>query len=146
MLRTWLAATLLMASFWPFSAVAEKGDVQVGILTCAVGEPAEAASVAALELSSRDAVCIFLRTSGAEETYTGKLQDLAGCCSVSVMLDRTSGRSVLTTTYDSPQDMAAAKDRAMAMREEFTQQMNRRITDVAEFDLVLAHLRVPEMV
>jgi quinol monooxygenase YgiN len=75
-----------------------------------------------------------------------KLQDLAGCCSVSVMLDRTSGRSVLTTTYDSPQDMAAAKDRAMAMREEFTQQMNRRITDVAEFDLVLAHLRVPEMV
>jgi hypothetical protein len=75
-----------------------------------------------------------------------KLEDLPGCCSVSVMLDRSSGRAVVTTTYDSPQDMAQATEKAMAIREDFTQQTNRTITEVAEFDLVVAHLRVPETV
>jgi len=75
-----------------------------------------------------------------------ELEDLAGCCSVSVLMDRGSGRAVVTTTYDSPQDMAAAKDRAAALRQEFADKMNRTITEVAEFELVLAHLRVPEQV
>ena len=73
-----------------------------------------------------------------------ELADLPGCCSVSVLLDRLTGRAVVATTYDSPQDMAAATERAMALREEFAQQMERVITEVAEFELVLAHLRVPE--
>jgi quinol monooxygenase YgiN len=75
-----------------------------------------------------------------------QLEELPGCCSASVMLDRGSGRSVVTTTYDSPQDMIAARDRAMQMREEFMQQLLRTVTEVAEFELVLAHLRVPETV
>jgi quinol monooxygenase YgiN len=75
-----------------------------------------------------------------------QLEELPGCCSVSVLLDRTNGRSVVTTTYDSPQDMRAARERAMAMREEFMQKMNRAITAVAEFELVVAHLQVPETV
>jgi hypothetical protein len=74
-----------------------------------------------------------------------KLDDIPGCCSVSVMIDRDTGRGVLTTTYDSPQDMVAARELAAGMREEFAQQLNRRVTEVVEFDLVLAHLRVPEM-
>jgi quinol monooxygenase YgiN len=75
-----------------------------------------------------------------------KLDDLPGCCSVSLMIDRGTGRGVLTTTYDSPQDMAAAREAAASMREEFAQQMHRTVTEVAEFELVVAHLRVPEMV
>ena len=39
-----------------------------------------------------------------------------------------------------------AEYKAMALREEFATQMHRTITDVAEFELVLAHLRVPETV
>ena len=75
-----------------------------------------------------------------------RLDDLPGCCSVSLMIDRDTGRAVLTTTYDSPQDMAAARDTAAGMREEFAQQMHRTVTEVAEFELVVAHLRIPETV
>jgi quinol monooxygenase YgiN len=75
-----------------------------------------------------------------------QLEDLAGCCSVSVMIDRSSGKAVVTTTYDSPQDMDAARERAMQLRQDFAQQMNRTIAEVAEFELVLGHLRVPETV
>jgi quinol monooxygenase YgiN len=79
-------------------------------------------------------------------TVLPQLEDLAGCCSVSVMLDRDTGKAVFTTTYDSPQDMVAARERATQIRQEFTQLMNRTITEVAEFELVLGHLRVPETV
>jgi len=79
-------------------------------------------------------------------TVLAQLEDLLGCCSVSVMVDRSSGRGVVTTTYDSPQDMRAARDRAVQMREEFMQNMNRAITEVAEFELVVAQLRIPETV
>jgi hypothetical protein len=41
--------------------------------------------------------------------------------------------------------MAHAAEQAKAIREEFSTQMNREVTEVAEFELVLAHLRVPEM-
>jgi quinol monooxygenase YgiN len=79
-------------------------------------------------------------------TVLAQLEELPGCCSVSVMLDRGSGRSVVTTTYDSPQDMIAAREPAMQMREAFMEQLHRTITKVAEFDLVVAHLRLPETV
>jgi quinol monooxygenase YgiN len=79
-------------------------------------------------------------------TMLPQLKELPGCCSVSVMLDRASGRSVVTTTYDSPQDMIAARERAMQMREEFMRRLLRTVTEVAEFELVVADLRVPETV
>ena len=75
-----------------------------------------------------------------------RVEDLPGFCSASLMVDRDSGRAVVTVTYDSPQDMAASKDGGMAIRQEFNQQMNRSTTEVAEFELVLGHLRVPETV
>ena len=39
----------------------------------------------------------------------------------------------------------AAKGQALAIREEFLDRAGMHVTDVAEFDLAIAHLRVPEM-
>jgi quinol monooxygenase YgiN len=79
-------------------------------------------------------------------TLLSKLDELPGFCSVSVMLDRDSGMAATAVTYDSRQDMMDASEQAMALRTGFAQQAGAEITDITEFDLVLAHLRVPEMV
>jgi quinol monooxygenase YgiN len=75
-----------------------------------------------------------------------RVEDLPGFCSVSVMIDRGSGRCVTCVSYDSPESRKQAEAPGIAMREEFTQQMGMTVSDVAVFDVVLAHLRVPETV
>ncbi len=75
-----------------------------------------------------------------------RIGDLAGFCSVSLLVDRETGRCAITTVYEDRQTMNRAKGQAQAMREEFTEHMGMRITEVAEFDVALAHLRVPETV
>jgi len=42
--------------------------------------------------------------------------------------------------------MKEAEGPGTAMRQEFTEQMGMTVTDVAAFDVVAAHLRVPETV
>lgn len=102
------------------------------------------------------AVCrvIWGRTDPLEEervmdafrmTMVSKMEDLPGFCSVSVLIDRESGRSATAVVYESRDAMNRAT-MAGPMREEFSRQMGVDITEVAEFDLVLAHLRVPETV
>jgi len=75
-----------------------------------------------------------------------RMEELPGFCSVSLMLDRDSGRTVTAVTYESREAMRQADDMANAMRDEFSRSIGMEITDMAEFDLVLAHLRVPETV
>jgi hypothetical protein len=79
-------------------------------------------------------------------TLLAKMEDLPGFCSVSVMIDRETGRSATSVTYDSRQDMVAATDSATALRTDFARSIGMRITAMTEFDLALSHLRVPEMV
>ena len=75
-----------------------------------------------------------------------RMEELPGFCAVSHMIDRETGRSATAVTYDSKADMMAANEQAKALREEFTSGVGMEIIGIAEFDLVLAHLRVPEMV
>jgi quinol monooxygenase YgiN len=75
-----------------------------------------------------------------------RIEELPGFCSVSMLVDRENGRSVTATAYESRDAMNRASDTARSMREDFTGQMGGEITEVAEFELVLAHLRVPETV
>ena len=75
-----------------------------------------------------------------------RMEDLPGFDSVSVLVDRASGRCATAVIYDSRHSLREAEQMGMAMRQEFADQLGLQITDVAEFDLVLAHLRVPETV
>jgi len=75
-----------------------------------------------------------------------RMEELPGFCSVSLMVDRATGRSAMTTTYDSRADMDRAADAAMGLREQFAPAMGVTITDMATFDVALHHLRVPETV
>jgi quinol monooxygenase YgiN len=79
-------------------------------------------------------------------TMLSRMEELPGFCSVSMLVDPESGRSATAVTYDSREAMSQALATAKPMREEFSRQVGAEITDVAEFDLALAHLRVPETV
>jgi hypothetical protein len=70
--RSFLAVALI-ACCAP-SAVAEKADVEIGVLTCALGELGAAPPSGA---QTRDALCTFKPKSGAEETYAGKVQGVS---------------------------------------------------------------------
>ena len=75
-----------------------------------------------------------------------RLEEFPGFCSVSMLVDRASGRSTSAVVYESRDAMQRATEMGRALREEFNQQMGGEITEVAEFDLAFAHLRVPETV
>ena len=75
-----------------------------------------------------------------------RLEDLEGFCSVSVMVNRDNGMCALAATYMNREAMHATREAVSKMRDEFTQQLDMDVMDMAEFDLALAHLRVPETV
>jgi heme-degrading monooxygenase HmoA len=74
------------------------------------------------------------------------MDDVPGFCSMSLLVDRTTGLGSLTTVYADRAAMDATRDRIAAMRDGFSSQMAVTITEEAEFDLVLHQLRVPELV
>jgi heme-degrading monooxygenase HmoA len=69
-----------------------------------------------------------------------------GFCSNSLLIDRRDGRCASSVVFESREAMAHTRDQFTTLREEFTQRMGMEILEVAEFDLALAHLRVPETV
>jgi quinol monooxygenase YgiN len=75
-----------------------------------------------------------------------KLEDLAGFCSVSVMVRRDDGLAVAAVSYDNRADLERANEGAREFREEFAPAMGIEVTDTAEFDVAIAHLRVPETI
>jgi quinol monooxygenase YgiN len=75
-----------------------------------------------------------------------KLDDLPGFCSVSVMVRRDEGLSVAAVSYDSRADLEAANEGAREFREEFAPALGIEVVGTAEFDLAIAHLRVPETI
>jgi quinol monooxygenase YgiN len=74
-----------------------------------------------------------------------RLEDLPGFCSVSLLVDRLSSRAVAAVTYADRTALERTREQAAALREEFGRAVGSTITEVAEFDLAMAHLHVPEM-
>ncbi|WP_346619256.1 hypothetical protein [Blastococcus montanus] len=75
-----------------------------------------------------------------------RMDEMPGFCSLSLMLDRQTGDNSLTAVYADRRAMEASRQRAMVIRDEFRRRLHMSATDVAEFDVVLHHLRVPELV
>ena len=73
-------------------------------------------------------------------------EETPGFCSNSLLVDRADGRCVSAVAFESREAMAHTRDQFTTLREEFAQRMGMDILEVAEFDLALAHLRVPETV
>jgi hypothetical protein len=78
-------------------------------------------------------------------TLLPQMEELPGFCSVSMLTDPMTGRACAAITYESRDALVRSRGMATGMRDDFAAAMGSRITEVAEFDLVLAHLRVPEM-
>ncbi len=75
-----------------------------------------------------------------------EMESLEGFCSASLLVNRTAGRACSTTTYDSREAMEASRERSWAMRDMGVREAGVDVLDVLECDLVLAHLRLPELV
>jgi hypothetical protein len=75
-----------------------------------------------------------------------RIEELVGFSSASLMVDRVSGRAVAAVNYVDREAMRTAGQRADALQAEYARSMGGRITEVAELDLVVAHLRIPETV
>jgi quinol monooxygenase YgiN len=73
------------------------------------------------------------------------IEELEGFCSASLMVDRESGRAVSSATFDSVDAMERNRDKARSLRTERLRDLGAEQLDVCEFELALAHLRVPEM-
>jgi hypothetical protein len=75
-----------------------------------------------------------------------RIQEMPGFCSLSLLVDREAGRAVGTVVLDGREHLEQSREHARMLREEGVRIMGIDILDVAEMDLVLAHLRVPETV
>jgi quinol monooxygenase YgiN len=74
-----------------------------------------------------------------------EIQEFDGFCSASLMVDRTSGYAVSSVTFDSREAMMRTRNLAAVLRERGAREASGEIVEVGEFELALAHLRVPEM-
>lgn len=79
-------------------------------------------------------------------TVLPRLEEIPGFCSASVLVNRTTGRAATAVTYDSRSALEQSRDAARRLREVASRKIPTEIHDIAEMELVLAHLRVPETV
>jgi quinol monooxygenase YgiN len=73
------------------------------------------------------------------------MEELEGFCSASLMIDRSSGRAVSSTVFDSSAAMEGSREQARSLRAARLRELGADQVDVGEFELALAHLRVPEL-
>jgi hypothetical protein len=74
-----------------------------------------------------------------------ELRRSSGFCSASLLVNRSSGLACATTAWETRGAMNASKSAADDMRSRAASDAGGQTLEVHEFDLVYAHLRVPEM-
>jgi quinol monooxygenase YgiN len=79
-------------------------------------------------------------------TILPALDQLDGFCSGSLLVDRASGRGVAAATFDNTEALERNKDALDTIKATGSQEANAEVLDQCDFELAVAHLRVPEMV
>jgi hypothetical protein len=74
-----------------------------------------------------------------------ELEQTAGFCSASLLVNRSTGLGCATTVWETRSAMEASRAKADEMRSRAASEASGEIIDVHEFDLAYAHLHVPEM-
>jgi quinol monooxygenase YgiN len=78
--------------------------------------------------------------------FVPQLDDLPGFTSVSLLVNRETGRMASSFTVDSRAALEHTRAGGGELRDRFIRGMGVEVTDLAEFDLVVAGLRAPETV
>ncbi len=81
-----------------------------------------------------------------KSTTLPALEGFDGFCSASLLVSRSTGRALATIAYDSREALERTREQANALRARTATEMGSGVQDVREFDLLLAHLHLPEMV
>ena len=74
-----------------------------------------------------------------------RLEQAAGFCSASLLVNRSAGLACATTAWETRAAMEASRAMADDMRSRTASDAGGEVVDVHEFDLAYAHLHVPEM-
>jgi len=78
-------------------------------------------------------------------TILPALDELEGFCSSNLMVDRASGRGVACSAFDSFEALQRDREQLDQLRATGSQEVAAEILDECDFELAVAHLRVPEM-
>jgi len=78
-------------------------------------------------------------------TVLPALEELEGLCSASLMVDRATGRAVSSAAYASAEAMRSNEAQLTRLRDSASAEASAQVLDERDFELVIAHLRVPEM-
>jgi heme-degrading monooxygenase HmoA len=73
------------------------------------------------------------------------MQEFEGLCSASLLVNRSSGRGVSSMAFDSADALERNRADMDRLRGSVTEEAAARIVEENDFELVIAHLRVPEM-
>ncbi|MFZ2176639.1 MAG: hypothetical protein WAW17_21875 [Rhodococcus sp. (in: high G+C Gram-positive bacteria)] len=73
------------------------------------------------------------------------MQELDGFCSASLLVDHAAGRMVSSVTFDSTETMRGNTEQLEAVTAAANHEAATETIEVAEFELAIAHLHVPEM-
>ncbi|WP_460356489.1 hypothetical protein [Mycobacterium sp. ZZG] len=74
------------------------------------------------------------------------LDELEGHCSTSLLVNRTTARAVVSSAYDSAEALQRNRSRLDRLRDATVAQADAEVLEEGDFELAIAHLRVPELV
>jgi heme-degrading monooxygenase HmoA len=75
-----------------------------------------------------------------------RFEALDGFCSASMLVDRITGRTCGTVAFESRAACEASREYVASIRNEGVSAAGAAVVDVIEFELAIAHLRLPELV